>query len=157
MPQIQPQRQSPPDVFNTLPRIPPNVLQPQGDSLGLGSIPIIHRPKGMTYAPEIVVAEKQVPEIEVKKKENSELEPLKCTVRLPPSYQYEIRVIPVTDVIHGSDPAALAKESSTDPEEVKSPKMVRKHTGTGNSMFNDWSFSLFPNEVILDMKTVNLT
>lgn len=107
--------------------------------------PIIHRPEPVPA--EQSREEKVVPEIELKLKDNEELAPLTCIVKLPPIYQYEVRVLKIDEKVHGIDPTKLFEEKE-DEDLVQSPKV---------SPAVEFSIHpLEPNEIILDMKTVNL-
>ena len=144
-----------PDIFNSKLRLPPNLLTPGLANLDLGKIPIIHRPQGAKLIIEANQEEVKVQEIEVVKRKNNELQSLKCKVRLPPTHQYEIRVVPINSSIVGWN-SSKRNDDQSDDEEIKSSgfaKLLLKN----KDYFNEWNFVLIPNEIILDMKTVNLT
>jgi hypothetical protein len=97
---------------------------------------------------EILLEEKVVPEIEVKLKENNELAPLSWVVRVPPIHHFELRVIPVTDIMQNIDPSSLLKENEEEKVDISNPVAA---------IIKREPFKLIPHELILDMKTVNLT
>lgn len=141
---MRPQTQGIPEIFNTLPRVPPNVFKTQPDITRSGP-PIIHRPEPVPV--EESIEEKVVPEIELKLKDNEELAPLTLIVKLPPIYQYEVRVFKVDENVHGIDPLKLFEKKEV--EDLLQSSII--------SPAPEFTIHpLEPNEIILDMKTVNL-
>ena len=119
-------------------------------------IPVIHRPKSIQKQIPSIQEESKVltestecDEIKVELKGNEELKSLKITVNIPPIQQYELKIIKIDDSIHGSDPKKdiqklLTEEIEENKAEFQMPKEFK-------------SFDFLQNEIILDLKTCNLT
>ena len=144
-----------PDIFNNKLRLPPNLLAGGIPNIDLSKTPIIHRPQGGKLLIEANQEEVKIQDVEVSKCKNSELQPLKWKVRIPPTHQYEVRIVPINSSIIGCS-SNKRNEDQSDEEDLKSPGFNKLISKT-KDFFNDWSFALIPNEIILDMKTVNLT
>lgn len=120
-----------PDVLSSLrPAGPIPMSQPESHLLA----PVLYKPAQKPSEPEPV---NTVPEVVLPLLENSELTPLKITVPLPPTYVYQLQVHRIDTKIKGN---SFGKAQAT--------QLPCTPIGP---------FELLENEIILDIKTVNLT
>jgi len=129
-----------------LPRAPPNIVHSQDNKLR--PVQPLNNTVSMGNDFELPALSSEVPEIEIDLKENSELGPLTVNVRLPSTNQYELKMIPVNEIMSNTDPSSYLKPSEEVVEDPKTPSAIPKEKE---------EFTFHPNEIILDMKSVNLT